>query len=587
METSSIPWLYIIMGVAVIAGIVGAIIAIRRKPSLPGDPPSEEETFYNINTYVFNGAGDTSLLAAADPPVNKGTGIALSGGGSRALSCALGQLRGLQALGVLSQVKFISAVSGGAWASSLYTFLPGSITDDDFLGTAVLNPGDLTWDDYGNIATALDRFTTNNMGHVPTRVGITEFLEKAIALTAEGVPEDELWIRAVGELIFTPYGLYDKHNPKYFSYSERWVKEMIQRYNPSLTPDRFYLPRPGRPYLIVNFNIIPQYGKYPLIPMESTPMVTGVLHQYPNAGQDNRDIGGGYIDSFGFDSSYHEAINDTRVKVDVPPSVYSVHTMAGLSSAAFAEELQTKHLPPVIKDIIPRKNYWPVMNLNTSSYNYHYADGGNLENTGVVGLLRRGLTNIIAFLNDATKLEMDLDNNEVIVAPELPPLFGYQPKTKKDGKWLPYEKFTAPLQDSSYAVMQHLKVFNYDDFWPMVNGLWGGFESNGTAMYLQEGLEVVDQPQMGVKGYTTNKILWMYNNKVNEWHDALNTEVKAGMDLDPIAYADFPHYNTVTQLHLSTRQVNLLAHLSCWNVISESTNGHPGVTNRQIVEGMF
>src|SRR4051794_17191246 len=66
-------------------------------------------------------------------PYTTNTGLCFSGGGSRALSAAMGQMRGLRELGLLSRARYISCVSGGSWASTAYTFLPSFITDDDFL----------------------------------------------------------------------------------------------------------------------------------------------------------------------------------------------------------------------------------------------------------------------------------------------------------------------------------------------------------------------------------------------------------------------------------------------------------------------
>src|SRR5437763_1812554 len=42
-------------------------------------------------------------------------GVALSGGGTRSATMALGQLRGLRRIGVLDRVTYLSAVSGGGW----------------------------------------------------------------------------------------------------------------------------------------------------------------------------------------------------------------------------------------------------------------------------------------------------------------------------------------------------------------------------------------------------------------------------------------------------------------------------------------
>src|ERR1700751_4783319 len=81
-----------------------------------------------------------------DPTASSGgLAVCFSGGGSRALSCALGQLSGLRSLpdptglnkSVLDLIPYVSSVSGGSWASVLYTFLPTTLSDDEFLITAV------------------------------------------------------------------------------------------------------------------------------------------------------------------------------------------------------------------------------------------------------------------------------------------------------------------------------------------------------------------------------------------------------------------------------------------------------------------
>src|SRR5262249_28342390 len=60
---------------------------------------------------------------------------------------------------------------------------------------------------------------------------------------------------------------------------------------------------------------------------------------------------------------------------------------------------------------------------------------------------------------------------------------------------------------------------------------------------------------------------------VAAFRDRLGDIVRLGMDADPLLYGRFPNYDTILQLHLTPRQVNLLAHLSCWNVINEQSIG--------------
>ena len=77
----------------------------------------------------------------AAPPTSPGNvGVSLSGGGSRALTAGMGQLRALKKLtangqSLLAQVKALSSVSGGAWLSVPYVYLPpGSPSDAPISG---------------------------------------------------------------------------------------------------------------------------------------------------------------------------------------------------------------------------------------------------------------------------------------------------------------------------------------------------------------------------------------------------------------------------------------------------------------------
>src|SRR5262249_843093 len=88
------------------------------------DPSIPLPATYTANLYPASPAQGVSS------PV---TGVCFSGGGSRALTCALGQLSALNSMGLLSRFNYISSVSGGSWASVLYTFLPTTISDSQFL----------------------------------------------------------------------------------------------------------------------------------------------------------------------------------------------------------------------------------------------------------------------------------------------------------------------------------------------------------------------------------------------------------------------------------------------------------------------
>lgn len=550
-------------------------------------PITEEKNYFTVNMYKeYQSTGE-------------GVGVAFSGGGSRSLSCTLGQLRGLKHLGKLDVVTAISAVSGGSWASSLYTYLPESINDDDFLGAPVGNPGELTLLYHAETATALDRFSPDNMGVAATNLGAVKMAARAVELYVEGIPADDLWIRMIGEYVFEPFGLFNVGRPKFFTESLEWFETNIKPNNQELTIDDFYVPKKGRPELIVNFNMAPQEGSNQLFPMESTQKMAGILTSYPKSNLNETDLGGGYIDPLGFGSGNQSSPSGDQIRVVKPTNHFSVHTASGLSSAAFAETLlQATKWPPEVQSIVPKKYYWPVMNPSKPSQQYNFADGGNLEDTAITALLRRKFSSIIAFVNGSTPIVWDETNKEVVVSEQIAVLFGYQPKTKSstdDKEYLPWERFPEnyqpgdALQKQSYATFAYDCVFDPNLFLQFTQDLYAIYQQGGTTMWKMENLKVQNQPHLGVETYNLDKILWVVNMEVKDFNDQLEEAIKLEIDAGDLgAFAHFPYYETIAQLHLSTSQVNLLAHLSCWNVISQNVAGNQGgLNNQQMFLSMF
>ena len=85
-------------------------------------------------------------------------GLAFSGGGTRSAYCVLGQLRGLNELNLLKNVRYISCVSGGSWASVPFTYLNDNWTDEMFLGQ-IIPPEDLTVEALKNIGDDGEKLT--------------------------------------------------------------------------------------------------------------------------------------------------------------------------------------------------------------------------------------------------------------------------------------------------------------------------------------------------------------------------------------------------------------------------------------------
>ncbi len=541
-------------------------------------------------------------------------GVCLSGGGSRSASASMGILRGLRALGVLDKVTFLSTVSGGGWAGTVYTYCPDTISDDELLGTVVADPSQLTWEDwYGKPEFALDVLSPYAIGSLCTRIGITEMLETVVDLYEEyGVPVDALWNRGIGRLVLEPFGLGDHLADglptMLFSYTTWWRDHVVRADNPGITPDSLYLVQMGegrthRPYLVTNstFFYPPAAGASKTVPgrsaavqpeadpypFESTPITTGMPPTFLKAGEGGRNLGGGYVDPFAFGSvGPSSPPTDGRFTIPAPAARFALSDIAGTSSSAYVDVLITRYSShhPWIEDLDPTYTYWPVAGAGTSTNTatrYLFGDGGIMENAGIMALLRRGVPNILSFANVQTPLSIgrDRSGNDIIVVDDLlPPLFGL----------LPYEKNIGyrPLSDDPSSLFRYNQVFATDAFWTLIAGLWAAAATGGTAMFKQTGLAVLPNTRFGIEGGATVDVLWVYNNPVPVWRDQLSYEVRAGMDVEFLKFDDFPNYLTVEQLNLDARQVNLLAHLATWNVMDDTSRG--GLpSNRSQVLSMF
>jgi predicted acylesterase/phospholipase RssA/proteasome lid subunit RPN8/RPN11 len=78
---------------------------------------------------------------AEPPPTRRDVGLALSGGGSRAIAFQLGCLRALHDRGALERVRVVSGVSGGAIAAAAYAYGDSAFSDFEMEIEALLRRG--------------------------------------------------------------------------------------------------------------------------------------------------------------------------------------------------------------------------------------------------------------------------------------------------------------------------------------------------------------------------------------------------------------------------------------------------------------
>jgi hypothetical protein len=97
-----------------------------------------------------------------------------------------------------------------------------------------------------------------------------------------------------------------------------------------------------------------------------------------------------------------------------------------------------------------------------------------------------------------------------------------------------------------------------------LNGLVAANITNGGPAMFKQTLTVLKNDNFDIPGGGTVDILWIYNTPVPNWIKLLSPPVRAAVN----TLSHFPNYLTIEQLGLSAIEVNALAELSFWNVVS-------------------
>jgi hypothetical protein len=244
------------------------------------------------------------------PPATPGNvGVSLSGGGSRALTAGMGQLRALNKLAangqsLLAQVKALSTVSGGSWIGVPFIYLPpGSPSDAAYLGPWIEDQSTLT-------PAILAQLPAGNAG-VP--ISSPLFAPKLLAVQALllhavlRVPPDMLWQTITGLNILANYGLYAPTihltPTDTFSFNAAVVEAQVT--NPILNPAVAREPidlyadardpsRTHRPFLVCNCAMFlkePNTALELLAPVQVTPFITGIFGTPRGRGRERPQAG--------------------------------------------------------------------------------------------------------------------------------------------------------------------------------------------------------------------------------------------------------------------------------------------------------
>lgn len=501
-------------------------------------------------------------------------GVCFSGGGSRAMSAALGQMRGLRQSFLGDIIGAISCVSGGGWFGTLYSFAPSSYSLDTLLGP-VQQPEDLTVDGLQSISSSCIGYPITQMYNSGVTAALTILLGEAYW---KWIPYNRVWSRMLNIFMLTPFGIGD--TSKFFTLNANSLNQILQN-NPQLQPQDFYLMRPDTPFFISGATQNYPIGNLQTQVMrhfEYTAQYSGNPQQYHGIGPNGQDFGWGYTDNFIFDTLNPFQKSGNAVTVSVNDPLFTLSDQMGSSSSAPGSEFDLLTQTP---DWFPAFNYWPIdAPTQQSSTLYSFTDGGWLENIGIVPLLRRQYRIIVACVNSPYPIGT-ADGYFVVdgIDAQITRLFGVYPPP-----------------DPGLPVTPPTQVFSNQngEYDRLVNGLKTA-KANGGAVIFSDTYQIAPGNYFGIPGYPNNgkvSVIWIYNDMNNKWLSKLpntsSNNVSALLQsTDRTNYmANFPNYATVGQnatlvdgywvpevLPLTVQQVNLLANMHCYNILGDNGEG--------------
>ncbi len=533
---------------------------------------------------------------------------------------------------LLSQTKMLSSVSGGSWVSVPFSFLTPGTTDQVFLGGPYTDPGSLTVAglstlDANCVASGITRgFTLVDLATeaiVFYKLGVPADMLWQVLMGSTFLFPYKLFIAV--NLLPSSYFAYDQsavtaiRNANAGNSLETEAANVVAQVSGQT-----------RPYYLCNMSMSVPDPTSPtkqdpiLLPVQSTPFFTGIVSSPGINDINGRAAGGGGVTSFAFNSA-PTAVSGNTVSVEQSRQ-WSLVDIIGTSSAAFAAELisifnEMAANPPrfaaalssnrdeILRDatnlgldpnqaaaiiddavaavargdiqahlanfsfdptgIVPSYQYWSPSDVTGGEtvLPSPFADGGSLDNTGVASALAYSdIDNVIAFVNSVTPIAPGV-NSVIIVDDMIPPLFGYQPYDKTFG----YQLYTLPLLSEDNAGFANNQIFPSDQFEILYQKLWA---ASGSGTYLNtpiynQSLTTVENKWFGVAGNASVNVLWVYLENTVGWSNELSSAVSP-IESELVSSVKFPHYNTFTKTELTATEIQLLANLTAWTVMTNA-----------------
>ena len=363
--------------------------------------------------------------AVSELAMRSESGICLSGGGSRSFIASLGYLQALLDIGVLNRTRYLVGTSGGAWATTVFTFASrdaGFAPDDDTLLGSIISPSKLQLADLRelNATCARSAATANFVAKV------------AGGILSHGL--DGAWLNAVEDIYLRAFGI----DPgAYTAWSATTIADAIAR-NPSLAAAgaRFVIPRDAsRPLPILSAALL---GPKAMVPFAlasrayttlevsalaaGVPLVQNVTYTRKTsiirAKTEQRQIGG-LVEPWAALAPTGARPIGADNTVQLLPSSNGSTVLSGLTVgvatavASYAPGDVVSSWSSLTAGLGYNEHYWGPRTVDEASASatapyaaetFVFGDGGNVVNPNLISLLQRGVRKILVCANFNTPL---------------------------------------------------------------------------------------------------------------------------------------------------------------------------------------
>jgi hypothetical protein len=589
------------------AGLLGVAVCVAAATLvLSAQPPQCDDCvwgrYWTIPTTGCRTTGVPCFPETDFLPDGPSLGVAFSGGGTRSATMAIGQLRGLRKIGILDQVRYVSAISGGAWAAVPFVYTKSPL--DSFLGSFEVLTPDLAGERRREILEHPNGELALAVVNSSLTAGSIQEVAGDIATSFSNKSGDQLWMtltssvngalrrepdrlnktytRLIGRTFIDP--LVDpgtNASKRLFSWNALTVEDTSDVSRGELGDD-LVVAGPHRPFLIATGTVIVarRDSAYPLLmPIEYTPMYVGIRQRF------SPRYGGIYVAPWMYDTTRIGEVRDDgtnhllRVKRDAGRA-FTLGDVAASTGAAPQLALVLGTFVPAsfrervqrFSDVFPALrhvtlNSGPGRNIVTEEIGH--GDGGFGDNLGIMALLARGVKNILVFANSATKLVENNDDFKSLFFPVGPPDSSGN-KTLNRVFWCSDRKEEGCTSSESGTYYRAL-----------IDGLVARRDAGKAQVYCAGPWKVRANDHFRVAAIESGvNVCWFYTSSSSGWEQTLPPQfvnMVRGLDKtkDGQHFENFPWLSTFGQnkthvIQLTTPQVNLLSNLTAWIVSDEA-----------------